>query len=358
MDRKRIAGVVFGCVCIAGLIAYHIIRNPAGGARHASYASQPIGVMGTQCMLTVVVDSRVAVSARGSLLAGEDALRAIEARMSTYIELSELSRLNAAPAGEAVKLSPDTLAVLRLAKELHGRTGGAFDATCLPVFKLWARAGKVRRLPTDAEVAAARSAGGWDKIELLDGAARKTIDTAGIGLGGIAKGYAIDRAIEAMRAATCSGGLVDVGGDIRCFGLSPRGGLWRVAVRDPFGTGSDAFLGTLELTGLAVCTSGNYERYTEIGGKRYSHIIDPRTARPVDLAPSVTVVAPTAAVADGWATALSVLGPKGLDLLAPDSGIEAMIVVGGPEDYTVHQTPGFAKLLARPIGVCPGDPNE
>ncbi|MGB2822575.1 MAG: FAD:protein FMN transferase, partial [Phycisphaerae bacterium] len=209
--------------------------------------------------------------------------------------------------------------------------------------------GKARRLPTDAEVASARSASGWDRIELLDGAARKAIDGAGSGLGGIAKGYAIDRAIEAIRTAGCTGGLVDVGGDIRCFGLSPRGGLWRVAVRDPFDARSDAFFGTLELTDLAVCTSGNYERYSEIDGKRYSHIIDPRTGRPVDLAPSVTVVAPAAAVADGWATALSVLGPEGLSLLDPNSGIEAMIVVGGPQDYTVHQTPGFAGLLVSPV---------
>ena len=82
-------------------------------------------------------------------------------------------------------------------------------------------------------------------------------------------------------------------------------------------------------------------------GKRYSHIIDPRTGRPVDVAPSVTVVAPTAAVADGWATALSVLGPEGLQVLPPD--VEALLVVGGPDDYELHQSPGFARLLDQPV---------
>ena len=306
----------------------------------------PPAIMGTQCAMTAVVDPNSDVSAKDALLKAEKALRAIEFRMSTYIQLTELSRLNAAEAGQTVKLSAGTLEVLRLAKRLHEQTDKAFDATCLPLFLLWGRAGKAKHLPTEAELAAARGACGWDKFELLASGARKTDANAGLGLGGIAKGYAIDRASETLRKAGCTGGLVDVGGDIHCFGRSPSRGRWRVAIRNPFG--AQQFFGTLELTDRAVCTSGNYERFTEIEGKRYSHIVDPRTGRPVDFAPSVTVVAPTAAVADGWATALSVLGKKGLELLDADSGIEAMIVQGGPDDYEIHQTPGFAKLLLKP----------
>jgi len=91
-----------------------------------------------------------------------------------------------------------------------------------------------------------------------------------------------------------------------------------------------------------------------IDGKRYSHIIDPRSARPVDFAPSVTVVAPTAAVADGWATALSVQGPDGLKQLP--TGIEAMLVTGKPDDYRIHQSPGFARLLDKPVPPSPTSP--
>ena len=371
-DRRVIVGAVFGCLCMAGLVAYHVFHGPAGPAGHGSYHVlhglagpaghayhvQPRAVMGTQCALTAVVGRSRAEQRRAekALRQAEAALRAVEARMSTYLDLSELSRFNASPAGEVVKLSPDTLAVLHLAKELHGQSHGAFDVTCLGLFNLWARAGRAQRVPADAEVATARAAGGWDKIELLDGGARKSVAAAGLGLGGIAKGFAIDRALGAIWSARCAGGLVDVGGDIRCFGVSPRGDRWRVAVRNPFDTRGTAFFGTLALTDAAVCTSGNYERYTEIDGKRYSHIVDPRTGRPVDFAPSVTVVAPTSAVADGWATALSVLGPKGLELLPSDGGLEAMIVVGGPADYTIHQTPGFAKLLVSPIPPPPGRP--
>jgi thiamine biosynthesis lipoprotein len=253
---------------------------------------------------------------------------------------------------ELAKHFIDTLAVLELARRFHGQTDGAFDVTCLPLFNLWGRAGRLKRLPTDAELAGTRDLCGWDKLELLPGGARKRLAGSGAGLGGIAKGWGIDRAVEAMRQAGCLGGLVDVGGDVRCFGPSPRGRPWRVGVRNPFDPAGPYF-GTLAIAGGAVCTSGNYERYAEIDGKRYSHIIDPRTGRPVDFAPSVTVVAPTTAVADGWATALSVLGPKGFALIDPNSGVEAMIVVGGPTDYRVHQTGGFAKLLASPVPAKP-----
>ncbi|MCP4378931.1 MAG: FAD:protein FMN transferase, partial [bacterium] len=93
--------------------------------------------------------------------------------------------------------------------------------------------------------------------------------------------------------------------------------------------------------------SGNYERYFEIDSKRYSHIVDPRTGRPVNIAPSVTVVAPTATAADAWATALSVLGEPGLKLIDKNSGIEAMLIIGGPENYRLVMTPGMTNLLAK-----------
>ena len=101
----------------------------------------------------------------------------------------------------------------------------------------------------------------------------------------------------------------------------------------------------LAIADRAVCTSGNYFRFTEIDGKRYSHILDPRTGAVADAASSVTVVAPEAVLADAWATALSVLGPAGIRRLPPGGHIEAMIIVGGPDDHTVHMTPGFRPLV-------------
>jgi thiamine biosynthesis lipoprotein len=309
----------------------------------------PRGIMGTECSLTAVPPRGQYRRAEQALAAAEQALRAVEAHMSVYIRFSELSQLNDAPAGKAMTLSPDTMAVLRLSRQFNEQTGGAFDVTCLPLFNLWADAGKANLLPTDAMLAATKAKCGWDKWKLLDAGAVKSVDGAGIGLGGVAKGWAADRAAEAIVAAGCPGGLVEVGGDIRCFGSPAHKGKWVVAVQNPFNSGGGEFFGTLALGNAGVCTSGNYQRFSVINGRHYSHIIDPRSGEPVDFAPSVTVVGPNAAIADGWATALSVLGPGGFKLLDANSGIEAMIVVGGPKDYRIHETPGFARLLDKPI---------
>ena len=311
--------------------------------------SSPRCIMGTECSLTAVAPQGQRPRAEQAVAAAEQALRAVEAHMSVYIRFSELAQLNAAPAAKAMPLSPDTMTVLRLSRQFHEQTGGAFDVTCLPLFNLWADAGKADRLPTDAMLSAAKAKCGWDKWKLLDDGAVKSVDGAGIGLGGVAKGWAADRAAEAIVVTGCTGGLVKIGGDIRCFGSPAHKGKWIVAVQNPFNPNGGEFFGTLAVGNVGVSTSGNYERFSVINGRHYSHIIDPRSGEPVDFAPSVTVVGPSAAITDGWATALSVLGPDGFKLLDANSGIEAMIVVGGPKDYRIHETPGFPMLLEKPI---------
>jgi len=135
--------------------------------------------------------------------------------------------------------------------------------------------------------------------------------------------------------------MVDVGGDLVCFGKPPAGEVWIVEVRDPSARGN---LAKLRLPGGgAVCTSGNYARYVEIAGRRYSHIIDPRTGLPADSVLSATVVARSAVVADVWATALSVLGSAGLKLLP--EGAEAIIIVAERDGRRIHFSDGFEKLL-------------
>jgi len=261
------------------------------------------------------------------------------------MEASELSLFNQAPAGQACKLSETTLGLLRLSAQLAVKTDGTFDVTCRPILQIWRAARKSKRLPTDLQIAAATGKCGWDKIELHSDSASKKVDGASVDLGGIAKGFGIDQAVAALESSGLSGGMVNVGGDVRCFGRRAGGGKWRIGVRSPF-DGSPTFA-IIKLSAGAVCTSGNYERFFEIDSKRYSHIVDPRTGRPVDRAPSVTVVAPTATAADAWATALSVLGAAGLELIDKSSGMEAMLVIGGPKDYRLVMTPGFGELLAK-----------
>jgi len=310
-----------------------------------TYEYCPPHIMSTETQLKVVAPPARRKAAVTALRDAEQALRDVESRMSTYIEASELSQFNKAPAGKTVSLSETTLGLLRVSRRIAEQTDGAFDVTCGPIIDLWRRAARDDRLPGDKDVALALAACGWDKIQLLDGGARKTVDGAKIALGGIAKGFGIDRATEALQAAGFQGGLVNVGGDVRFFGQRAGGGKWQIGIQSPFS--DDTEFAKVEIARGAVCTSGNYRRSFKVGSKRFSHIVDPRTGRPVDLAPSVTVVAETATAADAWATALSVLGPDGLKLIPPDSGIRAMLIIGGPRDFHLVMSPGFEELLTK-----------
>jgi len=320
-------------------------RHSDATDRAIPFKYSPIAIMGTETELTVTARSSQETEAGQALKSAEAALRAVESKMSSWLKASELSQFNDSPAGHETRLSETTLGLLRISGQLAKQTDGAFDVTCRPILQLWKSARESKRLPTDLDLARALGRCGWDKIRLQADSAVKTTDGASLDLGGIAKGFGIDKAIEAIRSAGMPGGMVNVGGDVRCFGQRPGGGMWRIGVKSPFD--KNPTFRVIKISSGAVCTSGNYERFFEIDSKRYSHIVDPRTGRPVDGAPSVTVYAPTAAIADAWATALSVLGEAGLELIDKNSGIEAMLIIGGPEDYRIVTTPGMVKLLEQ-----------
>ncbi|MBS3734439.1 MAG: FAD:protein FMN transferase [Phycisphaerae bacterium] len=315
-------------------------------ARRLVARREPAGVMGTETHLMAVGAPDGTERLGPALDAAEAALRRVEARMSRHIAASEIGRLNTAGAGQLIGVSPETTEVLRRSRALWGATGGAFDVTCLPLLRLWAKARRAGRVPSPDELAAARAASRWADFSMVNNGVLKHRGSACVDLGGIAKGWAIDAAAEAMRDAGAVGGLIDVGGDLRCFGRPPEGGRWLIAVRNPFG---GAPIAELRLSGGAVCTSAHYARGSTVAGVRYSHIVNPRDGRALraDRAPaSVTVVAPEATAADVWATALSVLGTDGLARL-PD-GVEAMVVTGSPDDYNIRRTPGLEPLLVSP----------
>jgi len=136
--------------------------------------------------------------------------------------------------------------------------------------------------------------------------------------------------------------MVDIGGDLLCFREEGSTDYLPVKIQNPFGDGT---LATLTISNRAVCTSGNYARYYTINGKKYSHIIDPRTCKPADLIPSVTVLADDAITADIWATALSVVGQEGLKWLPSD--VEAFLIEGDKDDHIYIATPGFQNYLAQ-----------
>ena len=344
MQKERlIGGIVILAIVVLVAVGLWQLGAQRGPGRVA-LVSRPQRVMGTSCTVAAIIAHPERARAEESLAQAEIALRSVEAQMSGWLADSEISRFNAAAAETEVPLSPETLDVLRIARDAAEQTGGAFDVTCRPLIELWRRAAQRGSLPTKQELADARAASGWQLIELTDRGAIKRAAGARLDLGGIAKGYAIDRAGSVLRRAGLSGGLVELGGDLLCFGEQAGGQAWPVDVNNPFGT---APLARLRIAGGAVCTSGNYARFVEIAGNRYSHIVDPRSGRPADVAASVTVIAPSAVVADIWATALSVDGPEGFAKL-PD-GAEALVVVGSKDNYRITCTPGFRALLEEPL---------
>jgi thiamine biosynthesis lipoprotein len=296
--------------------------------------------MSPDCEILLVLRGDQKELAREALHQAEMELRDVEGRATELQDRSEIAALNSAAAGVKVPLSPPVMEILRGAKDLHAATQGAFDVTILPLVRLWTQDGAEGRLPSADEVTAERKSSTWDQIELLPNGAVKRADSAGVDLMGLARGYAADRAAETLLALGARGGVVNLGSRLRCFGRRENGELWNVDVSDPFAKEPKTLL-SLAVGDAGVCTLARYYSYTIINGKSYSHIINPATGWPTSSVASATVIAPTCMQADGWATALCVLGDAGLKLLPP--GVEAMLVVGTPQSHKLHVSDGFQR---------------
>lgn len=294
---------------------------------------------------------RATERAAGALDAAFSEARRVEGLMSRFLPASDISRLCAAPPGTPVRVAPETLRVLSMSGDIHRRSGGAFDVTVGPLVALYKYTGREeKRLPTDAEIAATLEHVGCDKLRLEAGTQTARLDVAGmaVDLSAVAKGFAVDQALEELRAHGAHAGLVEIGGEVRAFGTKPGNKPWRVGIQHPR---SGGLMGSLELRDAAMATSGDYRKFFRKGGRRASHIVDPRTGRPlVGGAVSVTVLAPTCALADGLATAISVLGPaEGLKLVqsyrTEGKVVEALIIeetAGGK--LVPHASPGLRNL--------------
>lgn len=285
-------------------------------------------------------------------------LREVDQRMSTWREDSELSRARAHDG--AMEVSPETAEVVGAAVELARQTGGAFDPTVLPLMELWGLHGEPRTTwPTRAEIAAVKT--GWRRVGLRYRAAAvepgdtpaprplvPLLDTAGtaMDLSAIAKGHAVDRVARALSRLGATDVFVEVGGEVATTGHRADGTPWRVGVEQPV-VGSDPSQGlaaTVELTTGAVATSGNYRNRYEIDGRVVHHTLDPRTGMPAESATaSATVVAPDCRTADGWATALMVLGEHGLPMIEARPDLEAWLIL---EDGQIRQSSGAAQMVA------------
>lgn len=341
--RARLLAI-FTILIMVLLAAWALRQTTHDSSTRTVFEHQPLGVMGTVSKLVLVTDQRLADTAPQRLESAEAELRRLETLLSTWIASSQMSRFNDATQHQNLHLATEVTEVLSLAHDMYGASAGAFDITARPLFEVWSLAEERQRPPTQMELDAARAESRWDHIRFGSDGVTKALSTTRVDVDGIAKGYAIDRALEVLRRSRPAGGMVEVGGDLRLFGEGPEGGLWKVAIQSPF---ADRPWAEIELQEGAVCSSGDYSRFIEIGDRRFSHIIDPRSGQPAAATRAVTMVGPDAATADAWATALSILGVAGLDLLSSAAGLEAMIVTGAPDGYQVNATPGFRQLLVR-----------
>ena len=277
-------------------------------------------------------------------------LAEVDRRMSTYRADSELSRLNAAQAGVAVEVSAPTRAVVAEALRISRLSGGAFDPTVGPLVDLWGFGpdGAGDKVPSEAAVASARATVGHDGIlvqEAGDGSARlsKRLGGTHLDLSGVAKGYGVDQVARHLESLGVEDYLVEVGGEIRARGQAASGRPWRVGIEAPSALPGD-LQQVIALDRGALATSGNYRIFFEADGRRYTHIVNPRTGRPVehDLA-SASVVAETTMEADALSTSLLVMGPEAGMAFAKTNGIAAFFITGSAGSFSESASPEFAR---------------
>ncbi|MHC4658457.1 MAG: FAD:protein FMN transferase [Planctomycetota bacterium] len=307
-------------------------------------------VMGTFARIVAVAPDSSA--AQESIEAACEELRKVDNLMSDYKDDSEITNINRNAHKAPVGVGEPTFEVLQKALEFSELSDGAFDITVGAMMDLWRSAAAANSVPTEDELAAARSKVGYEKLALDANAmtVRFAVDGMRLDLGGIAKGYAIDKAVEAMQECGATGGMVDVGGDIRCFGTPPRGRKkWLIGLQDPdkpedwIGASKPSLV--LKLTDAAIATSGGYRRFVLVEGKKYSHIINRKTGHGSDRLASVTIIANNAIDSDALATAVSVMGPeKGLALIEKLPNTEA-ILIAPPPDFKLVKTTGAENYL-------------
>ena len=218
---------------------------------------------------------------------------------------------------------PEILGVVRFALDISRRSGGAFDITVSPLIDLWGFYEDTPRLPAASDIAQRLDRIGHEHLVLHEDRLEKTRPDIRIDLGAIAKGYAIAQAVSVLKAHGVKSALVDAGGDV--YALGKKGSrYWHVGIKGPRET---KVLGYLEAEDTAVVGSGDYERFFTENGVRYHHIFDPRTGYPADGLSGITLIAPDPTAADGWATALFVLGPReGMRLADTLADIEVVMV--------------------------------
>ncbi len=299
--------------------------------------------MGTYVAITLYAPSEA--SGREAINAAFSRVKQVEGVVSTWQEGSDASKLIRSAGGPPILIDEHLYTLLSRSLDAAKETDGAFDVTAAPLIRLWKRAIKDKDLPSEDELRAARALVGYKSVRLLPDPHRAQLSKEGmrVDFGGIGKGYIIDQAINLLREHGISAALVDAGGDVYALGRRPGRDGWLVGIRDPQQV-QRILPKALLVQDCATATSGDYEQFTVIDGRRYSHIIDPRRGRPVEHVSGVTVIAPDATRADAYATAATVLGPeRAVAFAEKHPGVEVLVLTRHRDKTQRTYSSGFAR---------------
>ncbi|MBN1787775.1 MAG: FAD:protein FMN transferase [Sedimentisphaerales bacterium] len=331
----------FILVILTAAFVFYLLLHTAKNRRPARIESPNRIVMDTVARIIAVAPNRK--TAQASIDTAFETIYRLEGLMNRYDANSQLSKVNQFAAEEPVKVDEDLFNILQQSVRYSRKTDGAFDITVAPLIDLWKKCAEANKPPTEAQLEQIKKTIGYNKL-LLDAEGYSVffaVDGMKLDLGAIAKGFAIDAAVKKMKENGAIGGLVDIGGDIACFGLTEKKTKWAIGVQDP--SEENKTIEKLSLSDRAVATSGDYRRFYRIGDRHFSHIFDPKTEKSVEGLSSVTVISTNAVAADVLATAVSVLGEKmGLEIIkkVPDTEViivkaqsKELIRIGGVKGY-------------------------
>jgi thiamine biosynthesis lipoprotein len=341
--NRTITGIAVAvAVTIAAGLAAPVGRASASAEDPDHKIVRTAKAMGTIIQVTFWSDDEAAVASGASAVFDE--FERIDKLMTTWLDDSDVSKINAAAGGKAVEVSAEVIEVIERAQEVAKATDGAFDITVGAFKGLWKFDHDMdRTLPSAEDVAERKKLVNWKDVVVDAGNRTVRLKKKGmaITLGGIAKGYAVDRAMKLLHEAGFVDFILQAGGDMYVSGKKGSDN-WVVGIRDPRGA-RDAVFALAKLENRTFSTSGDYERGFVKDGVRYHHILDPKTGEPARRCRSVTVMALDAFTADAWDTALFVLGvEKGMKLVEKLPDLEAVFVDDGNK---IHVSSGLEDKL-------------
>ena len=254
-------------------------------------------------------------------------IRRIEALISSWDENSQTGHINRSAGIEPVQVDAELFNLIKRSIAISELTDGAFDITYASMDKVWKFDGSVTQLPDSNTVKESVRKVGYQNIQLSEDSRSVFLPEKGmkIGFGAIGKGYAADHTMNLLKSLGVTSGIINASGDLRTWGQQPNGEPWQIGVKNPLNKNKVFVL--LPLVNQALVTSGNYEKFITIDGKRYAHIIDPRTGYPTSGLTSVTIIASSAELADALATSVFVMGKDvGLDFVNQLKDVECVLV--------------------------------